>query len=105
VRPDAADVPPAVPPPLKPVFWDVALDAIDTRRHGAFVIERVLEYGNAEAIRWMWATYTPAEITDVVRTSRRLSAPTLSLWSRHLGLGEAESWLSGRPSPQRSWRS
>jgi len=94
-----------LPSHLQPVFWDTTLDDIDPDVHEAFVIERVLEYGDAESIRWLWQRYGRQAIRDVVQTSRRLSARTLSLWSRHLGLGEADAWRTDRrPSQATSWR-
>jgi len=95
---------PALPAHLQTIFWDTALEDIDPDVHGAHVIERILEYGDAEAIHWLWRRYGPQAIREVVRSSRRLSARTLSLWSRHLGMGEADLWRTDAlPSQRPSW--
>ena len=97
--------PVALPAHLQRIFWDTALADIDPEVHRAFVIERVLEYGDAESVRWLWQRYGPEPIRDVVRSSHRLSARTRSLWGRHLGLGEMQEWSSARAQfPPTSWR-
>ncbi len=75
------------PPAL---FWDVDLATIDLKRHSRFVIERVLQFGRPEDIRWLLATYATAEIEATVRASRRLDRRTGSFWALHLGVPREE---------------
>lgn len=65
---------------LVPLFWDVNLASIRPG-HEAFVIERILNYGDIPAIQWMWRTFTDEAIVAVVRNSRRLTRKAASFWA------------------------
>ena len=71
----------SLPEHLRPLFWDVDFDRLRVEGHERYVIERVLEYGDDEAIRWLWRTFGSSDITDVVQRSRRISRRTANLWT------------------------
>lgn len=64
------------------LFWDVDPETIDLERNANFVIERFLEYGTLEGIRWLRAKYGDVRIRDFVFTKRfRIrSKKTLNYW-------------------------
>ncbi len=64
------------------LFWDVDPKTIHPKRHARYIIERILDFGNDDEVRWMWRTYPRSFIRDVVKNSRVLHDPTRSLWSR-----------------------
>lgn len=80
----------ALPSELKPFFWDVEWDKLCVTKHARFIIERLLEYGNLAAVRWVVHTYPQDQITLVVKTSRRLSPKTGAFWALYLGLKEED---------------
>lgn len=63
------------------LFWDVDPKTIDTKKHAVYIIERVLDFGNDDEVRWMWHYYPRRLIRKVVNKSRVLLAKTKSLWS------------------------
>jgi len=73
----------ALPEFIHPFFWDTDANQIDTVQDYYFVIERLIEYGNDPAIKWMFAKYTKEQIQEVVKTSRRISDKTASLWQNY----------------------
>lgn len=62
------------------LFWDVDPDTIDLDKHARYVIERVLNFGTDEEVRWMWRTYPRTLIHDIVNKSRVLRPETRPLW-------------------------
>jgi len=66
---------------LRPLFWEVDFDRLRIRGHERYLIERALEYGDDQAIRWLQRTFSPATIADVVRRSRKISRNTATLWA------------------------
>lgn len=80
----------SLPPFLRPLFWDVDFDQLRMESHEGYIIERVLDYGDDEAIRWVWRTFGPSVIGDVVRRSRRISRDTASLWALALDIPRGE---------------
>lgn len=63
------------------LFWDVDPQTIDLKKHSAYVIERILEFGKDAEVRWVWQSYQPTLLKKVVKNSRVLSPKTRSLWT------------------------
>jgi len=82
---------------LRPLFWEVDFERLSVSEHRQYVIERVLEYGDDQAIRWLYHTFGPRDIGDVVRRSRKISRNTATLWALVLDIpGEQIRCLSKR---------
>lgn len=62
------------------LFWDVDPKKIDSKKHARYIIERILEFGNDEEVRWMWTYYSSELIRDVVENRRGLRATVKPLW-------------------------
>ena len=77
-RPDDEGPPPTF---LRPLFWEIDFDRLRVPGHERYIIERVLEYGDDQAIRWLCHTFEPDAIADVVRRSRKISRNTATLWA------------------------
>jgi hypothetical protein len=77
---DAAPPEERLPSPLRPLFWDVDPEGLDLERHRRFVLERILEFGDQEAVAWAWRRYGPEAIKETVEASRRLSPKTRTFW-------------------------
>ena len=75
---------------MRTLFWDVEFASIDPERHVSFVIERALEYGDDDAIRWIVREFPGKAIADTLRSRRILSRNTGRLWSLVLGIPEGE---------------
>ena len=84
---------------LEPLFWDIAFGDAVLARHGTFIAERVLEYGDDRAIAWLLRELGPVRIADVLRSSRRLSRNTGRYWALLLDIREEEIPCLSRPSP------
>ena len=69
-------------------FWDCDPTSIDLRAHRRFITERVMEYGDDEAVTWLLRTYSREELSDVVCKTRALTAKTITCWANYLGLNE-----------------
>jgi hypothetical protein len=66
---------------LRRFFWDTDFGQLRVSQHRRYVIERLLEYGDDQAIRWVSRTYGVSAIADVVRQSRKISRNTANLWA------------------------
>ena len=62
------------------LFWDVDTKTIDPKKHARYIIERILDFGTDEEVRWMTHSYTPRIIRDVVHRSRALHDKSKALW-------------------------
>ena len=65
---------------LQKYFWDVDLKTVDPKRHSRYVIERLVEFGDEGAVRWMLRQYGTKSVLDVVESSRRISQKSKTYW-------------------------
>lgn len=65
-------------------FWDIDPTQLRVSRHKVYVIERLLEYGDLSAVRWMEQQFSREEIIQVVRQSRTLSQRSANFWAKML---------------------
>lgn len=63
------------------LFWDTNLENIDLEKNARYVIERVMDFGNDEEVRWIWGKYDKSLLKDVAEKSRSLRLDTKKLWS------------------------
>ena len=71
-------------PSRRSLFWDVDPATLDAERHATYIIERILDYGTDEEVRWMYGAYPRELIRNVVDSSRVLRPETLPLWKQLL---------------------
>jgi hypothetical protein len=64
------------------LFWDVDPKTIDPKKHARYIIERVLDFGTDEEVRWLFRRYSSRTIREVLERSRGVLHPkTKALWS------------------------
>lgn len=68
-------------PQLKKYFWDIDMDSLDTERHKKYILERLLEMGDEQAVKWMKEVYPNADILKVLKQSRNISKKSLNFWN------------------------
>lgn len=71
-------------PSRRSLFWDVNPATLDAEQHASYIIERILDYGTDEEVRWMYRVYSRELIRDVVNRSRVLHPETRPLWKQLL---------------------
>ena len=62
------------------MFWDTNPEKIDTEKNAEYIIERVLDFGNDEEVRWVKKHYDKSLINKVIQNPRRLASHTKALW-------------------------
>jgi len=66
------------------LFWDIDPATLNERRHARYIIERILDFGTDEEVRWMYGAYPHTLIRDIVEHSRVLRPETRPLWRQLL---------------------
>lgn len=79
-----------LPASLHRYFWDHPANKINKEIHSFFIIERLLEVGNDNAIRWILRNYPQQKIIEVVKKSRLLSRKTAIFWKNYFRLNKEE---------------
>jgi len=75
------------------LFWDVNVETIDIEKHANYIIERFLEYGTLDGVRWLRKFYGDERIRQFLLTKRfRIrSKKTLNYWRLILNIS-SEEW-------------
>ena len=87
---DTPPTPRPVPERWTPLFWDCDLRDLDLDRHRDQIIERVLQDGDVESVRWLLETFGDETFRNFVidHGERRLDPKILGFWWSDYGLGE-----------------
>jgi len=81
-----SDMPATIPCGLAPHFQEYDFDALDADRDADLIIQRTLEYGTWEEVRWLFERYGGKHIRTFVRErgERWLSKATFNYWRKLL---------------------
>lgn len=71
----------SIPKSFRKYFWDININNIDLKKHQVYVIERLLEYGDVKAYRWLNKNFRKTTIAKIAARSRRLSPQTKNFWA------------------------
>jgi hypothetical protein len=77
-----------IPSSLAPFFQEYDFSKLDLDLSAGTIIERTLQYGNREEIRWLFQTYPKQRIRDWVERwgNIALSEPHRSFWALALDI-------------------
>ena len=78
-----------VPERFRSLFWDTSLGNIQIKRHARYIIERVLEFGDLDALEWLQRVYPTQMIIDVLSVSRSISEKSRNFWEIWFGVEHA----------------
>jgi hypothetical protein len=93
-----------VPDSLKWLFWEVDFSKLDPVEHKAYLLSRILNRGDREAIKWMMDTYPKRQILNYInKHKRQLDARSLNFWA--VTFGKEEKWIPpSAPASTASWQ-
>ena len=70
-----------LPLSFKQYFWDVKFKSLDVKKNQRFILERLLEYGNLSAYKWLKKNFSPLAVKKTVKTSRALSKKSANFYA------------------------
>jgi succinate dehydrogenase flavin-adding protein (antitoxin of CptAB toxin-antitoxin module) len=65
---------------LQSFFWETDLSKINIERNKQYIIERILELGDRDAVQWLFSKFSLAEVKTTLETSRRISKKSKNFW-------------------------
>jgi len=66
---------------LEKYFWDTDFKKVDKEKHKAYIIAKVLEYGNLEAVRWLLRNYQTRSLIKILAKSRQFTPKVANFWA------------------------
>lgn len=73
-----------LPRSLHRYFWETDLKKLDLKTHSQYVIQRILEMGDAKTIRWLRKKFGDPLIKETIKKRRGFSPKTATFWSSFL---------------------
>ncbi len=65
---------------LKKYFWDTDMSKLSLTKHATYIIERILEFGDKNAVTWLRETFSERMIISVLNQTRRISDRSRNFW-------------------------
>lgn len=85
-----------IPQELAALFWDIQREDFDPASHPHYTIGRILESGDEQAVAWLRRVFSEAQLREVLRSERRLTAKSANFWALVYGI-PAEQVAALRP--------
>jgi len=63
------------------LFWDTDPKKLDINKNSKYIIERIMDFGNDDDVRWMRKQYPKSMLYQTVRTSKVLQPNSRTLWT------------------------
>ena len=70
---------------LKKYFWDIDFENLDVNKRKIYVLRRLLEYGDSDAIRWAWKKFTKHDWRIALK-GKEISPATKNFWATLISL-------------------
>lgn len=82
---------------LKKYFWDIKFEDLDPQKRSRYTIERLLEYGDEKAVRWMFKNFSEEAIKEALVSSRQLSLKSANFWAMYMGIDKEKVLCLSKP--------
>ncbi len=73
------------------LFWDVNPKKIDPKKNAQYIVERIMDFGTTEEVKWMVYFYDRRTLKKVVANPRRLMPISRNFWHLILGVKKSKS--------------
>lgn len=93
-----------LPQNIRNYLWDVNLETLSKEKHSKYIIERLLEYGDKEALAWLNENYEENQIVQVLKTSKRISSKTGTFYALYYKIPKEELECIKKPFTQKQNR-
>jgi hypothetical protein len=91
---------------LKKYFWDIDFKQPSLPKHRIYILRRILEYGDAQAVSWMENNFDRLEIVNALTEFRGYSRKSANFWAFALEIPKEEVLCLKKPSlkaPKAHW--
>ena len=75
-----------LPKQFEKYFWDTDFKKVDKEKHKAYIIAKVLEHGNLEAVRWLFRNYQKRSLITILTKSRQFTPKVANFWATYFDI-------------------
>ena len=87
----------SLPDSFKSYFWDVNFDSLNLKQNKSFILKRLLDRGDTQALTWLKGNYNIEEIGELLLSTRDISAKTANFWADFLQLDRSKVLCLQKP--------
>ncbi len=82
-----------IPQAVKNCLWSYEVDKLDLKENRNLIVFNVLNFGNEEAVNWLFENYDESEIISIAKITPKTawSPKSLNYWSLILGFTPMKS--------------
>jgi hypothetical protein len=73
-----------LPQDFQRYFWDVSFEELTLEKYPRYIAERILNYGDLNAVRWLLSRIDKKFLRNIIDNSRNLNPKTKNYWQRVL---------------------
>lgn len=75
-----------IPEEFRKYFWDIDAEKLNYQEKSIYVIERLLEFGDINALHWLLKTFEFKLLCEVLKKSRILSSKSAHFYSYYFDI-------------------
>lgn len=75
---------------LRPIFWEIDINSLDPQEYKKYTIERILQYGTIDHVKWMLDNFSDTDIIESVKVSKNIDRRTANYWALYYGINKEE---------------
>ena len=94
----------SLPDYITKYLLDVNTENISPVAHSVFIIERILEYGDTNSLKWIEKTYEKSKIIEVLKNSKKISPKTGNFYALYFNVSKEELLCICKPFTQKQNR-
>ena len=83
-------MPTSIPDNLKQYFWDSPAEKIDPRSQSGLVIQRLLDWNDFAAAKWVLSNFSTETIKKSIKSCRGWSRLSSNFWANYFGIPKNE---------------
>ena len=97
-------LPTRLPKEFKTYFWDSNFKDLNPQKHPQFVLARLLDMGNTQAVRWSLQYYSTQDIKTLLTTTKNISRKSANYWSKTLNINSQQVPCLQKPYHQQPFK-
>ncbi len=75
---------------FKAIFWDTEIEKIDLEVNKSKIIERIINFGDEHAYKWLWNVYSEETIRSEVKSNKNIDKKAAHMLANVLGIPKEE---------------
>ncbi|MDI9480740.1 MAG: DUF6922 domain-containing protein [Syntrophomonadaceae bacterium] len=75
---------------FRAIFWDTEIEKIDLEVNKSKIIERIINFGDEHAYKWLWKVYSEETIRSEVKSNKNIDKKAAHMLANVLGIPKEE---------------